>query len=349
MHSHVRGWLSLRTVRANQSWHGSVAFTVGSWSRPLFITLFTASSLCAYICMLHTRAFTFTHPLRVGGAYSLHTTYSNTLLNIKGNYPSPWCMDLSEFLNQRNGLWTRLIPPGPVSRPLPGTPRRIRAVIPTFRFPLIWSWHRGDGLLCISPSQDGGLFTWSPPDWIWSVAHLLRRPLQLRRRNADFFFFFFFSFPQRVFAALSWMKYYSPRYIHYSVSICLKLDLMDTCCGYYSVVLDSLDEGQISFMNVTAEMDRSTHLSSLTDSANVKRTTAPPHTPPPSVSTNVRNTSEQCSIWNHEGRPPCKCICNERCVQEVHYSLSATFISEYQMNMINVERGGGGGGVGETK
>ena len=192
MHSHVRGWLSLRTVRANQSWHGSVAFTVGSWSRPLFITLFTASSLCAYICMLHTRAFTFTHPLRVGGAYSLHTTYSNTLLNIKGNYPSPWCMDLSEFLNQRNGLWTRLIPPGPVSRPLPGTPRRIRAVIPTFRFPLIWSWHRGDGLLCISPSQDGGLFTWSPPDWIWSVAHLLRRPLQLRRRNADFFFFFFF-------------------------------------------------------------------------------------------------------------------------------------------------------------
>lgn len=42
--------------------------------------------------------------------------------------------------------------------------------------------------------------------------------------------------------------------------------------------------------------------------------------------------------------PPCKCICNEGRVREVHYSLSATFISEYQMNVINVERGGGGGG-----
>lgn len=149
-------------------------------------------------------------------------------------------------------------------------------------------------------------------------------------------FLFFF---QRVFAALSWVKDYSLRYIRHSVSICLKLDLMDTCCGYYSAVLDSLDEGQISFMNVTVEMDRSTHLSSLTDSANVKRTAAPP----PPFSTNVRNTSEQCYIWNREGKPPCKCICNERRVQEVHYSLSATFISEYQMNMINVERGGGGG------
>lgn len=89
-------------------------------------------------------------------------------------------------------------------------------------------------------------------------------------------FFFFF---QRVFAALSRVKYYSLRYIHYSVSICLKLDLMDTCCGYYSVVLDSPDEGQISFMNVTAEMDRSTHLSSLTDSANVKKTTPARRTP----------------------------------------------------------------------
>lgn len=153
--------------------------------------LFTAASLCGCLCT-HTFAcytHTFAHALRVSGACSLHTTYSNTLLNIKGNYPSPWCMDLSAFLNQRNGLWTRQIPPGPVSRPLPGTPRRIRAVIPTFRFPLIWSWHRGDGLLCISPSQDGGLFTWSPPDWIWSVAHLLHRPLLLRqKKNADFFF-----------------------------------------------------------------------------------------------------------------------------------------------------------------
>lgn len=143
--------------------------------------------LCAHTFACYTHACTFTHALRASGACSLHTTYSNTLLNIKGNYPSPWCMDLSGFLNQRNGLWTRQIPPGPISQPLPGTPHRIRAVIPTFRFPLIWSWHRGDGLLCISPSQDGGLFTWSPPDWIWSVAHLLRRPLQLRRKNADFF------------------------------------------------------------------------------------------------------------------------------------------------------------------
>lgn len=79
------------------------------------------------------------------------------------------------------------------------------------------------------------------------------------------------------------------------------------------------------------------HLSSLTDSANVWGTT-----PAPSFGTNARNTSVQCSIWNREGKPPCKCICNERHVQEVHYSLSATFISEYQMNMINVERGGGG-------
>ncbi len=157
---------------------------------PLFIMLSTAplcDSLCVHTFACYTHASTFTHALGVSGACSLQTTYSNTLLNIKGNYPSPWCMDLSKFLNQRNGLWTRQIPPGLVSRPLPGTPRRIRAVIPTFRFPLIWSWHRGDGLLCISPSQDGGLFTWSPPDWIWSVAHLLRCPLQLRRKNADFF------------------------------------------------------------------------------------------------------------------------------------------------------------------
>ncbi len=72
--------------------------------------------------------------------------------------------------------------------------------------------------------------------------------------------------------------------------------------------------------------------------------------PPTPSSTNARNTSEQCSIWNHEGKPPCKCICNEHHVQEVHYSLSATFISEYQMNMINVEWGGGGcGGGGGSK
>lgn len=89
-------------------------------------------------------------------------------------------------------------------------------------------------------------------------------------------------FLQRVFAALSRVKYYSLRYIRYSVPIRLKLDLMDTCCGYYSAVLDSLDEGQISFMNVTAEMDRSTHLSSLTDSANVKSTNPTPP-PPPSL------------------------------------------------------------------
>lgn len=147
-------------------------------------------------------------------------------------------------------------------------------------------------------------------------------------------------FSHWVFAALSWVKYYSLRCICYSVSIHHKLDLIDTCCGYYCSALDSLDEGQISFMNVTAEMDRSTHLSSLTDSANVEGAT-----PGPSFWTNVRNASVRCSIWNHEGKPPCKCIRNERRIQEVHYSLSATFISEYQMNMINVERGGGGGGM----
>jgi len=134
----------------------------------------------AYICMIPT--------LRASGACSLHTTYSNTLLNIKGNYPSPQRMDLSEFLNQRNGLWTRQIPQGLISQPLPGTPCRIRPLIPTFRFPLIWSWHRGDGLLCISSSQDGELFTWSPPDWIWSVALLLHYPMELR---LEFIFFFF--------------------------------------------------------------------------------------------------------------------------------------------------------------
>lgn len=156
--------------------------------RPLFMMLFTTPPLCAHTFAYSTHVYIFhTCTERASGARSLHTTYSNALLNIKGNYPSPWCMDFSEFLNQRNGLWTRQIPLGPISRPLPGTPRRIRAVIPTFRFPLIWSWHRGDGLLCISPSQDGGLFTWSPPDWIWSVAHLLRHPPELRWKNADFF------------------------------------------------------------------------------------------------------------------------------------------------------------------
>lgn len=206
------------------------------------------SCWCVHPCYTHAYTFNTCQWVMQLAHYS---TYTNTLQKIKGNYPSPRCMDLSEFLNQRNGLWTRQIPPGTVSRPLPGTPCWIRAVIPTFRFPLIWFWHRGDGLLCISPSQDGGLFTWSPPDWIWSVAHLLRCPQQLKQKNADFFF-------QWVFAALSWVKYYSFRYICYSVSIHHKLDLMDTCCGYYSSVLDSLYEDQISFMNVTAEMDRST-------------------------------------------------------------------------------------------
>lgn len=169
----------------------------------------------AFMCV-HTFAW-YTHTLSVSGACSLHTAFSDTLLNIKGNYPSPQCMDLSEFLNQRNGLWTRQIPPGSVSRPLPGTPRRIRPVIPTFRFPLIWSWHRGDGLLCISPPQDGGLFTWSPPDWIWSVALLLflRRHLELGcLGGVEKKIWIFF---QLVFAALSWMKYYSLRYIHHSI------------------------------------------------------------------------------------------------------------------------------------
>lgn len=158
-----------------------------------------------------------------------------------------------------------------------------------------------------------------------------------KKMQIPFFFFFF----QRVFAALSQMKYYSLARSRHCVSIHLQQGLMDTGCRYYSSTLGSLDEGQISFMNVTVEMDISTHLSLLTDSANVKR--APPPLPK-AFSTNVRNTSEQRCIWNHEGKPPCKCICNERRVQEVHYSLSATFISEYQMNMINVERGGGGGG-----
>lgn len=108
-------------------------------------------------------------------------------------------------------------------------------------------------------------------------------------------FFFFFLF-QRVFAALSRVKYYSLRYIYirHSVPICLKLDLMDTRCGYYGVVLDSPDEGQISFMNVTAETDRSTHLSSLADRANVERKKKkedhPEKTRRTPVSTNVRNT-----------------------------------------------------------
>lgn len=72
-----------------------------------------------------------------------------------------------------------------------------------------------------------------------------------------------------LFAALSWVKYYSLRYecIRYSVLIRLKLDLMYMWNGYYMSVLDSLNKGQISFMNVTAEMDRSSHLSSLSDSA----------------------------------------------------------------------------------
>lgn len=63
--------------------------------------------------------------------------------------------------------------------------------------------------------------------------------------------------------------------------ICLKLDLMDTRCGYYGVVLDSPDEGQISFMNVTAETDRSAHLSPRADSANVKKKTTPKNPPAP--------------------------------------------------------------------
>lgn len=79
--------------------------------------------------------------------------------------------------------------------------------------------------------------------------------------------------------------------------ICLKLDLMDTRCGYYGVVLDSPDEGQISFMNVTAETDRSAHLSPRADSANAKTKKTTPKKPACTpVSTNVRNTSEQCSV-----------------------------------------------------
>lgn len=170
-----------------------------NWAHALLCLLFILISVStAFFCNLFLCMHTFawcTHMLSISGACSLHTAYSNTLLNIKGNYPSPQCMDLTEFLNQRNGLWTRQIPPGPVSQPLPGTPRRIRPVIPTFRFPLIWSWHRGDGLLCISPPQDGGLFTWSPPDWIWSVALLLLLccPLELGKRGEEKKCWFFFS------------------------------------------------------------------------------------------------------------------------------------------------------------
>lgn len=240
--------------------------------------LFTAAASLCGCFSLHIFGC-YTDALRASGACSVHTTYSNTLLNIKGNYPSPRCMDLSEFLNQRNGLWTRQIPPGPVSQPLPRTQRRIRAVIPTFRFPLIWSWHRGDGLLCISPSQDGGLFTWSPPDWIWSVARLLCGPLQLRQEEMQIYFSLSF------FSSRYLLHYHEWNITHSGIfaivfSIRLKLGLMDTCCRYYSSVLGSLDEGQISFMNVTAEMDRSTHLSPLTDSANVKRAPPPPTTTP---------------------------------------------------------------------
>lgn len=67
---------------------------------------------------------------------------------------------------------------------------------------------------------------------------------------------------------------------------------MDTCCGYYGVVLDSPDEGQISFMNVTVETDGSAHLSRLPDSANVG-TSSPTRHP---VSADVRNAGEQRSI-----------------------------------------------------
>lgn len=105
-------------------------------------------------------------------------------------------------------------------------------------------------------------------------------------------------------------------------------------------MLDSPDEGQISFMNVTAAMDRSTHLSSLADGVNVKKTTRARRAP----SQQMRGTPANSGPFETaEANPPCKCICNERRVREVHYSLSATFISEYQMNVINVERGGGGG------
>lgn len=72
--------------------------------RPLSMMLFTAPPLYAYICIFPTRVHLHTCTGRASGACCMHTTYSNALLNIKGNYPSPWCMDLSEFLNQRNGL-----------------------------------------------------------------------------------------------------------------------------------------------------------------------------------------------------------------------------------------------------
>lgn len=256
-----------------------------------------SAPLQLFLCV-HTFAWS-TRALRASGACSLHTTYSNTLLNIKGNYPSPQCTDLSEFLNQKNGLWTRQIPPGPVSKPLPGTLYRIRPVIPTFRFPLIWSWHRGEGLLCISPPQDGGLFTWSPPDWIWSVA-LLHRPRKLRQEKKKSKVFFFSS--------TGYLLHYRGWNILHSgiftvafqsgkawwirvadITPLLRVPLMKSNFLFYFYFY--------FFTNVTAEIERSSHLSLLTDSTNVKKT-APP--PPEPFWTNVRNTSEQCSIWNSE-------------------------------------------------
>lgn len=228
MQFYISGWLFFGR-RGEQSWHRSAGFKI-SITEPLlpllnnlvycYVQLFVCAS------MLHTCVHIQHMPV---GQCSMSTTL-HTVIHCRRSkeitlHLGAWI--LASSLTRGMGFEPDRFPTGTVSRPLPWTPFWIRAVIPTFRFPLIWSWHRGDGLLCISPSQDGGLFTWSPPDWIWSVAHLLCRPLQLKQKNADFFF-------RWVFAALSWVKYYSLRYICYSVSIHHKLDLMDTCCGYYS-------------------------------------------------------------------------------------------------------------------
>lgn len=119
---------------------------------------------------------------------------------------------------------------------------------------------------------------------------------QKRKRAKSFYFF------QQVFVALSWMKNSSVRLFAVAFPSGKAWWIrVEDITPQLTVPLMKSNFYKHFFMNVTAETERSSHLSLLTDSTNVKKTSPPPPEP---FWTNVRNTSEQCSIWNRGTPPP---------------------------------------------
>lgn len=111
-----------------------------------------------------------------------------------------------------------------------------------------------------------------------------------------------------------------------------------------------LTKGQISFMNVTADVDGSTHLSQrFTLSLPMSEPPTPPppqlRRPPPPRPQQMRGTPVNSAPFETmKAKPHVNVSVMNGAYRRVHYSFSATFVSEYQMNMINVQHEGGSGG-----